>query len=290
MGLPRERGAALVPVQYVKDGPPRSRKVRVRYEDGEFAGLEVWVPRQRLVCAWEEADAFEADEERLAAVRAASRDAIDTTEHRAAWHALYAYPRPDGILLGLQASEGTVVEISEHPLETVAQELGLDAEDLLRESLAFRDRHGAFWAAWPAAVRLAQRVAQVYAREVLAHVAAKETELRRQAVTGEKIRFRGRRGGHPTDARGYDVPAEFYVQRLHREQPAFDLVRQWCGAAAGSSFEEVTALREEIDRLHVLLERAIRRIEDFGHPQVARHLRTELGSSVHARQGHRTRP
>ncbi len=38
-------GDPVRPVEVVKGGPPRSQKIRVRRLDGEYEGLEEWVPR-----------------------------------------------------------------------------------------------------------------------------------------------------------------------------------------------------------------------------------------------------
>ncbi len=53
----RSPGEPVRPVEVVKEGPPRSNKVRVRRLDGEYEGLEEWIPKVRLVTPWEEAEA-----------------------------------------------------------------------------------------------------------------------------------------------------------------------------------------------------------------------------------------
>lgn len=45
----RSPGEPVQPVKVVKEGPPRSNKVRVCRLDGEYEGLEEWVPKLRLV-------------------------------------------------------------------------------------------------------------------------------------------------------------------------------------------------------------------------------------------------
>jgi hypothetical protein len=42
-------GEPVRPVEVVKEGPPRSQKVRIRWLDCEYEGLEEWVPKGRLV-------------------------------------------------------------------------------------------------------------------------------------------------------------------------------------------------------------------------------------------------
>lgn len=53
------------PVEVVKEGPPRSNKVRVRRLDDEYEGLEEWVPKVRLVAPWDEVEALLEDERRM---------------------------------------------------------------------------------------------------------------------------------------------------------------------------------------------------------------------------------
>jgi hypothetical protein len=45
-------GDPVRPVELVKDGPPRSQKVKVRWLDREYEGLEIWVPKVRLIASW----------------------------------------------------------------------------------------------------------------------------------------------------------------------------------------------------------------------------------------------
>lgn len=180
--------------------------------------------------------------------------------------ALYAYPRPDGILLGLDRSEGATVRVAKP--EAVGRGLELDAEESHAEPLAFVDRCGAYATPWPVGLRLARRVAEVYANAVIAAVAEEECELRYAAV-------HGRTGSIGRDA--YYVSPERGNWQLRERQPILDLVRQWCGREAIERFDEVAALRAEVGRLRRLIEGAAKRFEESGQPDVARRLRKELG-------------
>lgn len=53
-------------------GPGRGRKVGVRYDDGELAGLDEWVAIVQLVCPWSERKAFLADHARQQELEQAS--------------------------------------------------------------------------------------------------------------------------------------------------------------------------------------------------------------------------
>jgi hypothetical protein len=82
-------------VEVVREGPARSNKVRVLWLDGEYEGLEEWVPKMRLLAPWEESEALLEDEHRM--VRAVEhsgkacddlcRDAVETVFFAMAEHA-----------------------------------------------------------------------------------------------------------------------------------------------------------------------------------------------------------
>lgn len=65
-------GEPVRPVEVVRKGPPRSNKVRIRWLDGEYEGLEEWVPQLRLVAPWEQAEALLGDERRSSCVFSAA--------------------------------------------------------------------------------------------------------------------------------------------------------------------------------------------------------------------------
>lgn len=145
-------GAPVLPVEILQLGPRRSQKVRIRFLEGEYPGLDQWVPAVRLRVPWDEAGAWLEDEKRFAAARDAFPDAFDTLERLAAWEVTGDYPQPDGILVGFSPGEGATVTIAD--IERVASDLGLDLQELLDEPLAFVNRFGKYVAPWPTALRL----------------------------------------------------------------------------------------------------------------------------------------
>jgi hypothetical protein len=56
----------------VKEGSPRPQKVQIRWLDGEYEGMEEWVPQIQLVAPWEQAEALLEDERRMFAALDAS--------------------------------------------------------------------------------------------------------------------------------------------------------------------------------------------------------------------------
>ena len=104
---------------------------------------------------------------------------------------------------------------------------------------------------------MARQCCQGFAGEVLRHI-QREEDLRRELVSGRIT------SGSPW------IPTEVVRERAEAElaewEPVSALVREWCGQEALEEFDQVAALREEVDRLRDLLEDAVRWLRDSGHP------------------------
>ncbi len=256
----------LIPAEIVQFGPPRSHKVRVRWQGGEYSGLDVWVPKVRLPVVWSEAEAWLRDERLRSSACAASADVVDTIEHKAALMAVLVHPMPDGILVDYGRAGGAIVEVSDLP--AVAKDLELDADELLHEPLAYVDRHGTYIAPWPVARRLAIRVAERYTDLLLNYVAKEEAEVRDQAVHGHYFDL--------SRKETIFIPPEKCAEWLREKEPVFAQVREWCGASAVEVFDERSALREENARLRQLIGDEVRRLEQQGEQHDARRLQRRL--------------
>ena len=79
----RSPGEPVRPVEVVREGPPRSNKAKVRRLDGEYEGLEEWIPKVRLIAPWEEVEALLEDERRMFEALDASGDVYDTVPYKA---------------------------------------------------------------------------------------------------------------------------------------------------------------------------------------------------------------
>ena len=254
----RERRTALgtpvAPVEVVKMGPKPSRQVRIRWLAGEWDGLEAWVPRQRLVVPWEEAQAFLEDEERFLRVSAASHAVEDSTVHRAVGMALAVLTAD--VWFGVTRAERAVLRIER--VADAAAELRMSVEALLAEPLAYLDRHGVYRAPFGTAEKIARAVCQTDAQRVLAEIARDRDAHHKALLTGVY--------GGPGTGHTYKVARATIEQWVAEQTPAWDLVTQWCGAAAQDKFDERVALRDEVARLRAQIEHLADWLRTSGHP------------------------
>ena len=142
----RTPGDPVRPVEVVKEGPSRSQKVKVRRLDGEYEGLEEWVPEVRLVVPWDEAEALLEDERRTFEALDASGNVYDTVPWEGVRMVLWALPfepqAGEEIYLGYKAIERELLVIEE--LDATAELLGLDADDMLSKPRSYVDRFGEY--------------------------------------------------------------------------------------------------------------------------------------------------
>lgn len=263
-------GWPVLPVEIVQLGPPRSRKVRVKFLDGEYPGLDQWVPQVRLRVPWSDVDAWLRDERLSAEARAASHEPVKTPARWAAWLVCLAYPGPGDFYITYPDEPQPIIEIQE--IASVAAAVQLNPEELLPEPGAFIDRAGTYIAPWLTALRVARRVAETVPEEVLSKVREEERTLQREAIHGRPFDYgRGLSGF---------VPPSVCATWLQEREPAFALVREWCGAEVVAHFDEIEILRAEVVRLRELVEEAAKRLEDEGHLRIARQVRIKLDTPV----------
>ncbi len=183
----RGYGEPVRPVEVTREGPPRSNKVRVRWGDGEYEGLEEWVPKIRLLAPWEEAGALLEDERRmLRAVEASEEEAIDEVKREAVGEVFGALsevsdPREE-VTLGYKAVEKDLLVVQD--LGAAARRLGLDEGAMLAEPHAYVERSGWYKAAFQTAVGVATHCCRLFPGEILGSIKRDEDELRRELVCG----------------------------------------------------------------------------------------------------------
>ncbi|MFD9865006.1 hypothetical protein [Streptomyces alboflavus] len=140
---------------------------------------------------------------------------------------------------------------------------------------SFTDTVGALTAPWPTTVEVARLLARTRADHLMAVVHQDERQARQDAIYGHYYRGRGKNPGTHISP---DICAE--VDR--GSQPAYGLLRQWCGADAVESFEELKALRDEVLRIGQLMEQAIGCLRQAGQAKAADRFEQELGIPLKA--------
>jgi len=88
----RSPGEPVRPVEVVKEGPSRSNKAKVRWLNGEYEGLEEWIPKVRLVAPWEEAEALLEDERRMFEALDATGEVYGTVPYKAVRTVFFSLP------------------------------------------------------------------------------------------------------------------------------------------------------------------------------------------------------
>lgn len=120
------------------------------------------------------------------------------------------------------------------------------------------------------ALKVAKHCCRRFPREVLGRLHKEEEELRQELVSGNL---------EPPDSWWVDSTRhrEWAEGRLRELEPVHALIRQWCGQEASGEFDQVLALREEVDRLRDLVQETAWWLRNHGHPVKASLLRKQLG-------------
>lgn len=256
------------PVERVEISEREKSRFLVRFLD-EDARQES-VPRNRLITLWSDLDAWLADERRMEAVAGVSRHAEETPQYEAVEYVLEIWGLVNGVTIGWGPQEACSVQIDD--LDAVCEALGLKAEELRAEPLAFTNRAGVFVAPWPAALKIAQRAVELNAESVINKVIDDEEELKLEAVHGQNYEL-------PSGETGWISP-ERSADRRHRRQITLDVLRGWCGTKVIKRLDELNALRVEVRRLGRLVEQAIDELKKCGQDAIAAKMESDLGVPI----------
>ena len=235
---PKDVDAPLTKVRVVS--APRARQVKVRYEEGDLAGLEEWVPSRTLVCPWGDRSAFLRDEQRAARLREASEAVWDKVVEDAISAVLTATGEEGGFI----RSWATDLD----KLKRLWSRAHLDG-DPLNEPLAYKDRFGTAHLSFNSTLRFAQAFAAAEPEPCLMFVQEWEDKLR---------------------AEGFELGNRHSHQLLREWTPGHALVRDW------ASRSEVALLRKEIERLHRVVELASSELTRLGAEREANRVRRAL--------------
>jgi hypothetical protein len=219
----------------------RKGKLKVRFEDGPYPGLEDYISTRQLVCPWGERRAVLRDEERAARLEEYVRRSglADAALVEAASSVLAASGEPS-------ASAEAITAMDERELQRILDRAGIDTEPVALHPLAYRDRTGWLHMPLEAAIGVAKAFAAAEPRTVTMYLDDREEEYRLL-------------GNQPGD--------RAYHNLLREMSPGFALARRWAGLE-----QEADALREEIGRLRLLINRAAFELRDAGRDQHARRL------------------
>lgn len=144
-------------------------------------------------------------------------------------------------------------------LPKVAIWLGLDQAELREAPGAFVNRFGTYVAAWPLTLRIAQRVAEHQADDVLAEVVRRRDDAKdNHSRQSPWERDRGQKKGDRWEA-------------LAR------LLHEWCGEEVAERYDELEALRAEVVRLGDIAEKAAPALRQQGRHATASTIERELG-------------
>lgn len=264
----RARGIdPLVEVAVVRLGSQKPERVLVRFVDEVFEGRQEWVPPGRLRVPWARVGEFVAREERWDRVVAAGLPRDDPREGAA--ELVFTLLVDDAVARMGYRERGTI-HIARP--DELAAGLGLEVGKLRDHPAAFVE-DDVLVAPWPITELVVSTAARRNPEPVMERVAAKERRAKHEAIHGRSY---GSWGGE-----GYTVPAEICAEvDAERGWPVRELLRSWCGVAAGERSDELIELREEVRRLGVVAERAIEALRNAGHASEASRLQRELGMTV----------
>ena len=254
---PRALGATFIPAEVLQRGPRRARKVRVRWCDGEYEGLDEWVPIARLVVPWADAAERMEDERRMVELETMQPTPLDKVTADALLQIGFAIRAPVYIYTSSEyAARADIEQIAQ-----VADVLPIESKVLVDSPGAFVDAEGTLHVGQEATVTLVRRYCQADPDAILGRGFRELERWREAVVTGWY------------DA-GLDRPpcrvdVSRMRDRLSHEEQVWALVRAWCGEDAAQRFDEREDLRKELERLQTLVRTTARWIKEAGHPSRA---------------------
>lgn len=258
----KDWGGALRRVEIVRVGGPRSSgRVHVRFLEGEEAGLQEWVATDCLPVPWADIEAFQADDAAESALAKASREVRGTTVFEAARLVLgFVRPRKN-VRLRRGVADAGVLEVAR--LDDTAKLLGLDPAELRPDPMLHENRNGLCLTGWTLTERIARRAAETFADVILPEMDKRQRALEEERAQSAWQSWQ-RRDDHKLDA----------------EQAVLRMVREWCGEERAERYDELVALRAEVQRLGELVERAVRALRDRGHGVIASTIARDLGVHI----------
>lgn len=254
-------------VEVLKLGTQRPVRVKIRFVAEEAEGRQEWVPPARLRAAWKDKDAWLASEERWSELTRDSPDDEDPAFR--AVIILFDEHLWEGVVsFGVNSRDRGLLYVDDVP--ALAELLDVPESFFRSDPRTFTDTDGSLTAPWPTTVEVARLLARTRADHLMTLVDKHERQARQDAIYG---RYYPGRGKNP----GTHISPEICAEVDRSSQPAYDLLRQWCGADVVESFEELKALRDEVLRIGQLMEQAIGCLRQAGQAKAADRFERELG-------------
>ncbi|MBX7554371.1 hypothetical protein K1Y78_42130 [Streptomyces sp. tea 10] len=254
-------------VEVLKIGSQRPLRIKVRFVSEEAEGREEWVPSARLRIRWQDKDTWLARDNQWNELTRDAPDAEDTAFH--AITTLYDEHLWDGVVsFGVNHRDRGLLYIEDAP--ALATLLDVPETFFHTDPRAFSDSEGVVTAPWPTTLEIARRLVRTQADQLVALLDEQDREAQSAAIYGRYYRGRGKNSGT------YISP-EICAETERSYKPARDLLREWCGAEAVESIEELKALREEVLRIGRLMEQAIGCLRHAGQTRAADRFERELG-------------
>ncbi|MCF8567817.1 hypothetical protein LLE49_24150 [Alicyclobacillus tolerans] len=237
----RAKGQPLVPAAVVKLGPPKSRQVRVQWLSDEYEGMEEWVNPLYLLCPWEEHDIFIRDEILLLCVIEASQSPHEHLEDKAV-NEVFAALDPS-IYTEFSSRKNSILVIEQFQDKMGAW--NIETEEWTVEPFAFVDRQGTYYGTFATAIRLAQKLCQMFPERVLRFT---RNELRQHTEES-------RTAQHFNSDLGFrDQQDQMLAADFRREQEqVVEILHSWCGADCVAQQDRLEELENEVARLRKLL-------------------------------------
>lgn len=239
----RTRGAPLVKVKLLSKLPQR-RKVKIRYAEGPYPGLEEYVLMQRLIVPWGERRALLRDEERSTRIDEVSGGHLDAARAEAVATVLASSGEPSAW------AEPSGLSMPEQEVDRIARRAGLAEDPARLHPLGFVDRHGEVHLPLDGAEVLARAFAAAEPQTVLMYIEDHEQELK---------------------VGGYAAGDRYKHDLLRQYMPGFAIARQWAGHE-----REIEGLQKELGRLQGLVSMAAADLSALGADGKARRLRRAL--------------
>jgi|GEM_PF-601742 len=263
----RANGQPLVPAYVVKLGPPKSKQVRVRWESGEYEGLEEWINPLHLLCTWEEHDTFLRDEILLLQVIDASIAPHNPVEDQAVNEVFAAL---DPSVYTEFSSRKNNILVARDFLDKAAA-LNIKPEEWIAEPFAFIDRFGTYYGTFATAMRLAKKLCQLSPETVLRLT---KNELLRHSAESRTAQhfssdswFRNRQDD------------EILASKFRQDQEqVVEILHSWCGVDFVERQDRLEELENEVARLRKLLVKTLDWMQQTAEQYQLRWLRTKYAA------------